>query len=151
MNSFGKVIHVVHEKPIGSSDRRVVRMPKPIHVLSVGPVDRGNIVHDAMVDAKIFRLSIARDYRGLWMIPKQEPIDVVILHNAFTSIELEGLSRFVRRRWPYAAILIVHFRGHFLEDALYDDRVGPTVAPELLLSTIERLAGRWQEWRSADV
>jgi hypothetical protein len=29
----------------------------------------------------------------------------------------------------------------FLEDALYDDRVGPTAAPEALLATIERLTG----------
>jgi hypothetical protein len=76
---------------------------------------------------------------------------MVVLHDTFSSSELEDSCRFIRRRWPYAGILVVHRGEGFLDDALYDDRVVPNVAPEVLLSTIQRLTGSWQGWRSGDV
>jgi hypothetical protein len=151
MNSLGKVTSDVHETAVGGLDRRVLRMPKTIHVLSLGPMAHGNVIHDVLLELPDFRLFIATDYLGLWAIPKQEPIHVVVLHNTFSSSELEDSCRLIRRRWPHAGILLVHRGESLLEDALYDDRVVPNVAPEVLLSTIQRLKGRWQGWRSGDV
>jgi len=74
----------------------------------------------------------------------------VILHNTLSSFELEDASRFIRRRWPHARILVLHSGEGFLEDALYDERVALTVAPGVLLAAIERLAGGWQGQRSQD-
>jgi hypothetical protein len=86
----------------------------------------------------------------LWAIPKQESIQVVILHNTLSPFELEDASRFIRRRWPHARILILRRGVGFLDDALYDEHVVPTAAPEVLLAAIERLAGGWQGRRSRD-
>lgn len=151
MNSLGKVTNDVYVNAVESLARTALRMPKAIHVLSVGPVAHGNMVYDLLLELPDFRLSIATDYSGLWAIPSQQSIDVVVLHNTFSSSELEDSCRFIRRRWPHAGILLVHWGESFLEDALYDDRVVPDVAPEVLLSTIQRLKGRWQGRRSADV
>jgi hypothetical protein len=118
-------------------------MEKTIHVLSVGSVDRGCMVHDTLLKGPKFRLSIATDYRALWAIPKQEPIQVVILHNTLSAIDLEDSCRFIRRRWPDAWILLIRTGEGSLDDALYDDRVLPAVAQEVLLSAIERHAGMW--------
>ena len=85
------------------------------------------------------------------MIPKQDPIDLVILHNVFTLSELEDSSRFVRRRWPHARILLVHGKNELLDDALYDERVDPNVTSENLSSTIQRLTGRLHEREAGDV
>jgi hypothetical protein len=101
------------------------------------------MVHDALLDGPNSRLSIAPDYRMLWVIPKQESIQVVILHNTLSLFELDDASRFIRRRWPHARILVLRRGEGFLDDALYDDRLAPTVVPEVLLTAIERLAGGW--------
>ena len=151
MNNVGKVTNCLDERAVEDLDRKVLRMPKAIHVLYVGPVAHGNMVHDVLLELPNFRFSIAMDYQGLWAIPSQQPIDVVVLHNSFSSSELEDSCRFIRRRWPYAGILLIHRGESLLEDALYDDRVVPNVAAEVLLSTIQRLNGRWQGWRSGDV
>ena len=37
-------------------------MAAAINVLSVGPVDHGSMVHDALLDGSNFRLTIATDY-----------------------------------------------------------------------------------------
>jgi hypothetical protein len=151
MNNLGKVANEIYENAIESFDRRAAQTSKTIHVLFVGPGDRGSIIHDALLQTPSFRLSIASDYRELWMIPRLQSVQVVVLHNTFSSSELEEVGRFVRRRWPRAGILVVHRGGDFLDDALYDDRVDPTVTPEILLTTIERLTGKLQDWRSGDV
>ncbi|MGD0940688.1 MAG: hypothetical protein ABR905_13370 [Terracidiphilus sp.] len=147
LSSFAKG---VEETSIGGLDGRDVQPPKAIHVLSVGPVDFGCMVHDALLDGPNPHLSIAPSYRELWAISKQESIQVVILHNTLSSFELEDASRFIRRRWPHARILVLHSGEGFLEDALYDERVALTVAPGVLLAAIERLAGGWQGQRSQD-
>lgn len=115
-----------------------VRMASTIHVLSVGPVDCGSMVHDALLDRASFRLSIATDYRKLWSMPTQESIHVAILHNTFSSFELEAACRLIRQRWPHAKILLVSRAESSLDDGLYDDRAS-TAAPEVLLTTIARL------------
>jgi hypothetical protein len=77
----------------------------------------------------------------LWEIPKEESIQVAILHNTLSPVELEDASRFIRRRWPHARILVLRRGVGLLDDALYDERVAPTVTPEVLLAAIEWLAG----------
>jgi len=141
---------VVEENAIGSMIHRESQARKAIHVLSVGAIDCGCLVHDALVNGPRFRLSIATDNRELWMIPNQESIHVVVLHNTLSSYELEYASRFIRRRWPHARILVVCDGEGFLDDALYDVRVVSNVSREVLLATIELLIGGWHEWRSRD-
>jgi hypothetical protein len=132
-------------------DRPHIRMPKTIHVLSVGPVDRGSMVYDALLDGASFRLTITTDYQKLWEMPTQESIQVAILHNTLSSFEIEAACRLIRRRWPPTRILVVSRGKSILDDGLYDDRVAHIAAPEVLLSTIERLAVGWHEWRSRNV
>ncbi len=146
MNSLRKVVKSDNGNAIASLDRRDVLRIKTIHVLSVGPVDRGNFVHDALLELANFRLSIATDYSRLWAIPKHERIHAVVIHCTFSLSELKDSCRLIRRRWPHAGILVVHQGEGFLDDALYDDRVAPTVAPEVLLTTIERLTEE-EDWR----
>jgi hypothetical protein len=151
MKRPGKGTNGIEESPIGSPDRTVLQMAKTIHVLFVGPLAHGNMVHDVLLEIPSFHLAIATDYQELWAISQQEPIDVILLHNSFSSSELEDSCRFIRQRWPHAGILLIHRGESFLEDALYDDRVVPNVAAEILRSKIQQLNGRRQRWRSEDV
>lgn len=124
-----------------NDDAAANRQKRKIHVLSVGPLDEGSLVHDVLLQVADFRLSIASDYRELWVVPWQEFIDVAILHSTLSEIALEEASRFIRQRWPHVRILVIRSGKGFLDDSLYDDRIAPPVALELLLATIERLVG----------
>lgn len=131
----------------GNTTAHLTLSAKDIHVLSVGPVDHSFLVHDALLEVPNSRLSIATDYRELWVIPKQEAIHLIILHNTLSSFELEEVCRFIRQQWPHAKILVVRRGEGFLDDELYDDRVRPTVTAEVLLTTIGRLIGERHVWR----
>ena len=113
-----------------------------IHVLSVGPVDRGCLVHDALLRRVHTRLSITPDYRRLWMLSKQESFHVAVLHNALSQLELEEISQLIRRKWPQARILVIRYGEGFLDDALYDERLTPAAPVEMLYATIDRLADK---------
>lgn len=147
MNRLCNVERSSNESAIrtGTLGRTHFRIAKTIHVLSVGPVDCGSMVHDALLDGASFRLTIATDYRKLWGIPAHELIHVAVLHDTLSSFEMEAACRLIRRRWPHAKILLVSGRESSLDDGLYDDRA-PTAAPDLLVTTIERLAGGWHDW-----
>jgi DNA-binding response OmpR family regulator len=127
------------------------RMTKTIHVLSVGPVNRAYMLHDALLALPTPRLSIAADYRALWVISRQETIQVAVLHDALPSFELEAACRLIRRRWPCAGILILRSRVCLLDDALFDDVVASTVAMETLLAAIRRLVGARHRRRSRNI
>jgi hypothetical protein len=150
MNRLCDVSKVVEESAIGRINHRDTQKPMAIHVLSVGALVCGSRVHDALLNGPGFRLSIAPDYRELWRIPKQEAVQVAILHNTLSTFELDDVSRFIRQRWPHARILVVRNGEGFLEDALYDVRVLSNVDREVLVATIERLIGGLNEWRSID-
>jgi hypothetical protein len=141
MNNLRDVATLACENAIGTVDRRHIQIVMVIHVLSVGPVDRGSIVHDALLHRSNFHLTIATDYRELWRTTTQESIQIAILHNTLSAFETEAACRLIRRRWLRARILVVSVVESNLEDALYDDRVAPSVSPEVLFTTIERLAG----------
>jgi hypothetical protein len=150
MNRLCDVTKAADKVASGSLNRKHLRIPKAIHVLSVGPMDCGSMVHDALLAGPNWRLTIATDSRQLWAITKQETIQVVILHNGLSLFELDDASRFIRQRWPHAKILVVCNGEAFLDDALYDVRVVSSADREVLLATIERLIGGWHEWRSRD-
>lgn len=133
------------QKVIPNLRRRKARLAETIHVLAVGPVNRSSTIHDALLQVPNSRVSIATDYRGLWVISQQEAIRIAVLHDALPSFELEAACRLIRRRWPRARILVLRSRADSLDDALYDDRVASTVAPQVLLATIRRLVGRRRE------
>jgi hypothetical protein len=109
------------------------------HVLMVGPMESGNVVRSALLGVPSLTISIVADYRELWTIPTQETFDLVVLNVTLSTFELEASSRLIRQRWPVAKILVVRHGEGFLEDALYDDRVGVGELPEVLRGRIGRL------------
>lgn len=111
-----------------------------VRVLSVGPVESGCVVHDALRNRLHTHLAITPDYRRLWTIPKQDCFHIVVLHNSLSAAELEETCRFIRRQWPQARILVVRFAEEVLEDALYDERIAPVATHETLQATFDRLA-----------
>ncbi|MGA2352394.1 MAG: hypothetical protein ABSF70_18305 [Terracidiphilus sp.] len=141
MNRLHNLAIAANDKITGAMDRRPTEMATEIHVLSVGPVDRGCMVHDALLNGPKFHLSIATDCKELWRMQTQESIQVAILHDALSEFETEAACRLIRRRWLDARILVESIAESNLEDALYDDRVAPNVSSEALFATIERLAG----------
>jgi len=120
-------------------------MTDSLNILSVGPASLSILVGDALSDSWKFQLTIAKDFRQLWLTPKDVCVDVAVLHCTLAPLELEDASRFIRRQWPSARILVIRPDSEFLDDALYDDRVLPAVASQVLLPTIERLTGRRHE------
>jgi hypothetical protein len=117
---------------------------KSTRVISVGPIERGCVVHEALRQRPDTHLSITPDYRRLWTIPKQERFQVVVLHNTLSERELEEISQFVRRQWPEARILVIRYGEEFLDDALYDERLMPGANAEMLHAAIDRLADEWR-------
>jgi hypothetical protein len=151
MNRLCNVTKGVDEEAIGSLNRKRLRTSKAIHVLSVGPMDCGSMVHDALLDEPNWQLTIATTSPELWVIPEQESIQVAILASTLTEFELEDASLLIRQRWPLAKILLIGAGEGSLDCALYDDCVAPVAAPEFLLATIEQLAAGWYEWGSRNV
>ncbi|MGA3346487.1 MAG: hypothetical protein ABSC76_16635 [Terracidiphilus sp.] len=140
MSSHTNVLKSTGESAVGTLNAARIRFATAIQVVSVGPVERGCWVHDALSGRPNARLTIATDLRQLWSISTQQSIQVAILHDTLSLLDFEAASRLIRRRFPSAKILVVSREESFLEDALYDDRVAPTVAPTVLLRAIERVA-----------
>jgi hypothetical protein len=151
MNRLCNVPKGVNEETLGNPNRKRLRTSKAIHVLSVGPMDCGSMVHDALLEGPNWRLTIATTSPELWVIPEQESIQVAILDSTLTEFELEDASLLIRQRWPLAKILLIGTGQGSLDCALYDDCLAPVAAPKVLLETIERLAVGWHEWRSGNV
>jgi len=113
----------------------------PVHVLSVGSVDCGSAVHDALLDGPHCRLTITTDLRALWMTPKQESVHMVILHHTLSSSELEDARWFVHEWWPQAIVMVIRSDAGLLHVASCDEDAIRSEIPEILLRTIELLAG----------
>jgi hypothetical protein len=126
-------------------------MTDSLHILSVGPASLSILVSDALSGYWKCQLMVATGSRELWLLPKHEDVDAAILHCTLSSLELEDASRFIRRQWPSARILVIRAGSEFLDDALYDDRVLPAVASQVLLPTIERLTGRRREGITGEI
>lgn len=147
MNKLCDIPTFANKIPTRVVGRRHFRMASAFHVLSIGTVDRGSMVHDALLNGRDFHLTIATDYRVLWAQPKLESMQIAIVHNTLSSFEIEAACRLIRRRWPLARILAVLDRDSHLDGALYDDRVTPNLLPDVLLAAVLRLTGGWNEWR----
>lgn len=128
--------------------RKRTEVAEDIHVLSVGPVDRSCMIHDALLEVPYLQISMVRGYRELWMLPEQETIQVAILHDALRSFELEAGSRLIRRRWPRARILMLRSQAGSVDGALYDELLPTNLAPQVLLAAIRRLAAAVRRSRS---
>jgi len=110
-----------------------------MHVMAVGRVERTCNLHDALLAEKRVWLSVATDYRELWMRSNAESVHVFVLCETLTRFELEETSRFIRQQWPHARILVIQDGESFLDDPLYDDRLLPDAPSEILVAAIEKL------------
>jgi hypothetical protein len=108
------------------------------------------MVHDALLEGPGFHLSIATGFLDLWAVQKHGDFQLAILHQTLTSPDLEDACRFIRHHWPQTRILVIRGGEDFLEDALYDDRIIPNVAREVLLATIEQLTAAQHEGRNGN-
>jgi hypothetical protein len=147
MNKLCDVASFANVNRFVAAGWRHTQMALAIQVLSVGRMDRSNLVHDALLNGRGFHLTIATDYRELWGMPTQESIQLAIVHNTLSAFETEAACRLIRRRWPHCGILVVHRGEGILDNSLYDDRVAPTAAPEVLLTIIGRLTETRDERR----
>ena len=94
-----------------------------IHILSVGRVEPGSPIRDALLNVPSFRVSFVHDYRELWDAPRQLDVHAVILHNSLCSFELQEAARLVRGRWPHATIVVIRSGQLTIDRALYDRRL----------------------------
>lgn len=113
--------------------------PAILHVLFVGSADSLNVIRDALLPRGHSHLTFATDYCDLLTIPMQQSFEIAILHHMISEVEFRSFSEYIRRRWPYAKILVTCASPEFLDDPLYDDWIQPGYSPEVLLATIERL------------
>lgn len=125
--------------------RREPQNKTRIHILFVGPMDCGTLVHDALLELPDLHISIAADYRELWAISQQELPHLAILNSTLSIFDLDDASRFIRQRWPHAQILVLRTGEGFLDDALYDERIEPDASPNILLAVIEALAEKQRD------
>jgi len=150
MKEFCSPSQGVNENSYRSPDQKVFRMTRATHVLSVGSLELGSMVHDALLEGPGFQLSIAMGYLDLRAMHEHEDFQLAVLHQTLVSRDLEDACRFIRHRWPKARILVIRGGEDFLEDALYDDRVIPPVVWEILIAKIKQLTATWHEGRSGN-
>jgi hypothetical protein len=115
MSSHTNVLKSTGESAVGTLNAARIRFATAIQVVSVGPVERGCWVHDALSGRPNARLTIATDLRQLWSISTQYSIQVAILHDTLSLLDFEAASRLIRRRFPSAKILVVSREESFLE------------------------------------
>ncbi len=111
-----------------------------LRVLSVGSVDSGNAVRDALLQRGHCRLSAAANYLELFAISKQESFEIAILHHFRSAPEFHACCEYIRRTWPLTKILVMCAKDQVLDDPLYDDWVPPGASEDTLLAAIQRLA-----------
>lgn len=118
---------------------------RTIHVLSVGRLETGRLMCDALLDSPDFRISLVHDYRDLWISSRQHVVNAVVMHNTLCSFELTEAARLVRNRWPNAKILIIRSGEVSIDRALYDQRLHPPVKPEVLVEHMRLLTDSLRE------
>jgi hypothetical protein len=114
-------------------------MDDMVHVLAVGPIANLDPTYDKYFAERGFVLAIAAGYRDLLQTSEDRRCEVAVLQEALSQDELLEVAHFIRRRWPEAGIVIIRQEEWWLEDAIYDERVMPGAAAELMLSAVERL------------
>jgi len=118
---------------------------RTIHVVSVGRIETGRLMCDALLDSPDFRVSFVHDYRDLWISSRQHVVNAVVMHNTLCSFELAEAARLVRNRWPNAKILIIRSGEVSLDRALYDQRLHPPVKEQVLLEQVRLLTDSLRE------
>jgi hypothetical protein len=63
-------------------------MTRAIHVLSVGSLDLGSMVHDALLEGPEFQLSIAMGYLDLCAMHEHGGFQLAVLHQTLVSRDL---------------------------------------------------------------
>jgi DNA-binding NarL/FixJ family response regulator len=114
-------------------------MIEDLQILSVGPAALCDIVRNALHDFPHCEFVVAADHRQLWVTPREQPVDIAILHCTLSGLDLEDAGRLIRRQWPNARILALRSDREYIENALCDERLAPTEPPAVLLAAIERL------------
>jgi hypothetical protein len=122
-----------------------VRVTEELHILAVGPAPPGLTIRDCLRDRLRCRVSNADSLRQLWIVPRTDSVDLAILNEALSPSDFEDASRFIRRQWPAARILILRTDSDSLDDALYDERVLPTATADIFIDVISRLTRHLRE------
>jgi hypothetical protein len=118
-----------------------------LQLLSVGPNETRDLVLEALAAEPEFSVLFVRDLQELLVVSRARPFLVGILHATLDPFELEEVCRLIRRRWPWARILVIRDDEDYPEDALFDHRLHPPVDPDVLLCTVLRMTNESQEWR----
>jgi len=116
-----------------------------LNVLSIGSLDSCNMVRDVLLQRNNCRLSVVTSLWDMYAIPKQNNLDIAILHHTLSQLEVRNASEYIRRRWPAAKILIISAAMNVPDDPLYDEWAHPDQSPGMLLATIEQLTGGVKE------
>lgn len=115
-------------------------MDQILHVLSVGSMDDGNLVRDALQARRHCRLVVAGGYQELRTIPAERRCEVAILHTSVPSIELRDCCAWIRRTWPQTRILLLANSPGTLDDPRCDARIDRGLTPAELLNIVKSLA-----------
>lgn len=119
-----------------------------LKVLSVGLSELAYLVRDALMHRPHSKLAVVSNYWDLCSMSLQrEEFQVAVLNNANPACELRRRAKYIRRRWPNAAILLVGGTSEALEQPLYDERVPSRIEPAALLTVIDRLNPSFVESR----
>lgn len=59
-----------------------------VSILSVGCIEPGTVIRDALLSARVFRASSVDSRRDLWTSSKQHEVHAVIFHNSLCSFQL---------------------------------------------------------------
>ena len=116
-----------------------------IHIVCVGKCRPQHFIYNEILDIPGFTVSTVLDYRELSTAVLDMPA-IVLTHDSRGAIEMEDTCRFVRRKWPISRILVIHDGEDFLEDALYDDRVGSDIVGKDLMIRILFLVQTLDVW-----
>lgn len=111
-----------------------------LKVLSVGLSELAYLVRDALMLRPHSKLAVASNYWDLCsMSLEREEFQVAVLNDANPARELRRRAKYIRRRWPDAAIVLVGGSSAALWRRLYDERVPSNIEPGDLLTVIDRL------------
>lgn len=114
-------------------------MKTTLRVLCVGSEDSMRAIYGALFGQREYELITATTYRELCAIPAHENFQIAVLNHTLSREDLVAIAQLIRLCWPSSRILVVCAAAPLIDDALYDDRVLPGLAPELLFAAMEHL------------
>lgn len=117
-----------------------------IRIVCVGQCRPHHFLSDEILDIPGFKVSTELDYRKLGSTLQGAPA-LILLHDSLPPAELVAACSFIRRQWPHTRILLIRDGEEFLDDFLYDDRIGTDVTGRDLLARILLLVQTADLWR----